>query len=237
MQYKSGLSQIKAYADGGPAQSEIRATPVRSEALRFLAEKLDQADQFNRKPFGYNNAPGAFISTAMGVPGIQKTLERLAYGDDLTSGRGMTTRMLPETEVATLAGLQMLASPAMRMTKTGIELARRGLESGMDVFADPETIARKVAANRLAARRVPKLPSGSIYSDAGDLTNAPSMQDAIKIADDNPVDYFAAAPENIKRDSTKGFADGGYVEYDPYHVDYLTEQALSNFAAGGYVSG
>jgi hypothetical protein len=33
-----------------------------------------------------------------------------------------------------------------------------------------------------------------------------------------------------------GRYQGGYVEYDPHHIDYLVERTRNEFAAGGYVN-
>lgn len=88
----------------------IGATPQANPLLGLLAERLKQAQQFAAKPFGYSNPPAEMLMNLLGVPAVQQTAERLAYGEPLTTGRGMTTQIRPEAveaalTVAPVAGL------------------------------------------------------------------------------------------------------------------------------------
>jgi hypothetical protein len=88
----------------------IGATPQSNPLLGLLAERLKQAQQFAAKPFGYQNPPAEMLMNLLGIPAVQQTAERLAYGEPLTTGRGMTTRPRPEAveaalTVAPVAGL------------------------------------------------------------------------------------------------------------------------------------
>jgi len=90
---------------------EMKATPAKSDALAWLMSKLQGADEFARKPFGYDNPPVAILSDLLGIPGVLKTGERVAYGEPLTSGKGWTTRMKPETEEALMAAPMLMDMP------------------------------------------------------------------------------------------------------------------------------
>lgn len=88
----------------------IGATPQQNPIMGLLAERLKQAQQFAAKPFGYQNPPAEMLLNLLGIPAVQQTAERLAYGEPLTTGRGMTTRPRPEAveaalTVAPVAGL------------------------------------------------------------------------------------------------------------------------------------
>lgn len=88
----------------------IGATPQQNPIMGLLAERLKQAQQFATKPFGYQNPPAEMLMNLLGIPAVQQTAERLAYGEPLTTGRGMTTRPRPEAveaalTVAPVAGL------------------------------------------------------------------------------------------------------------------------------------
>lgn len=88
----------------------IGATPQQNPIMGLLAERLKQAQQFAAKPFGYQNPPAEMLMNLLGIPSVQQTAERLAYGEPLTTGRGMTTRPRPEAveaalTVAPVAGL------------------------------------------------------------------------------------------------------------------------------------
>jgi len=88
----------------------IGATPQQNPIMGLLAERLKQAQQFAAKPFGYSNPPAEMLMNLLGIPAVQQTAERLAYGEPLTTGRGMTTRPRPEAveaalTVAPVAGL------------------------------------------------------------------------------------------------------------------------------------
>ncbi len=88
----------------------IGATPQQNPIMGLLAERLKQAQEFAAKPFGYQNPPAEMLMNLLGIPAVQQTAERLAYGEPLTTGRGMTTRPRPEAveaalTVAPVAGL------------------------------------------------------------------------------------------------------------------------------------
>ena len=102
----------------------IRPTPQRNPQLGALASLLGNVDRFARKPFGYDNPPVAMLSDLLGLPAMQRTAERLAYGEPLTTGRGWATRMRPDTEEAILSAAGPLTSLAR---------ATKGLPVGMAI--------------------------------------------------------------------------------------------------------
>lgn len=81
----------------------MQATPRKGWLPGKLSDFIQSADQFARKPFGYDNPPAAYLSDFLGVPQIARTLDRYSYGEPLTTGRGMTTQMRPDTADALLA--------------------------------------------------------------------------------------------------------------------------------------
>jgi hypothetical protein len=78
------------------------------------------------------------------VPDIAQTLDRVSYGEPLTTGAGMTTKLRPEAESTLMAALGML--PAGRP----IIKATKGLPVGMSI---KDVSAPQEAALRLAQQR------------------------------------------------------------------------------------
>jgi hypothetical protein len=78
------------------------------------------------------------------VPDIAQTLDRVSYGEPLTTGAGMTAKLRPEAESTLMAALGMLPAgrPAIRATK--------GLPVGMSI---KDVSAPQEAALRLAQQR------------------------------------------------------------------------------------
>lgn len=92
--------------------NELSATPEKIPGLVALAKRLRQADEFARRPFGYENPPLGMLSNLLGLPAVAATAERMGYGEPLTTGKGMTTRLRPETIEAALA-----VAPGVSATK------------------------------------------------------------------------------------------------------------------------
>ena len=101
--------------------ADIRATPVKYPALRFIAQALRGADQFARAPFGYTNPPLQIASDLLSVPELYRTLENVAYGSPLTRGTGQARVMTPDTKGAAVAALDVIpmAGPAARLAVRG----------------------------------------------------------------------------------------------------------------------
>jgi len=83
--------------------AELRATPMSNPIMGLLADRLKKAQQFGAKPFGYENPPVEMLMNLLGVPAVQQTMERMAYGEPLTTGRGMTTKPRAEAVEAAMA--------------------------------------------------------------------------------------------------------------------------------------
>lgn len=107
----------------------IRATPRQNQILGLLADRLKQAQQFGAKPFGYENPPVEMLMNLLGVPAVQQTLERISYGEPLTTGKGMTTQVRPEAMEAAMTLLPMAS---------GIAKATKNMPVGM-MFIGPES--------------------------------------------------------------------------------------------------
>lgn len=71
--------------------------------------------------------PQTAIMNLLGIPALQKTVERMSYGEPLTTGSGMTTKLRPETtEAAMLAA--GVAGPAAKATERAAMAAGRAGE-------------------------------------------------------------------------------------------------------------
>jgi predicted GNAT family acetyltransferase len=81
----------------------LRETPMENPIMGLLADRLKKAQQFAAKPFGYENPPVEMLMNLLGVPAVQQTMERMAYGEPLTTGRGMTTKPRAEAVEAAMA--------------------------------------------------------------------------------------------------------------------------------------
>lgn len=105
----------------------IRATPMQYPILGLLADRLKRAQQFAVAPGGYANPPAEILLNLLGIPAIQQTMERVAYGEPLTTGRGMTTRVRPEVAEAAMTLLPAAAGTA-RVAERGAMAAGRAGE-------------------------------------------------------------------------------------------------------------
>jgi hypothetical protein len=95
-----------------PPQQSMQAVPPRSDTLLAISDWLKKAQEFAAKPLGYNNPPAKILMDVAGIPSVQKTLERIAYGEPLTTGSGMTTNLRPEV-MDTLLALLPLGSKSL----------------------------------------------------------------------------------------------------------------------------
>jgi hypothetical protein len=126
----------------------MQATPPRSAGLAALARALKGAEEFAARPFGYENPPMALLSELLGLPAVQRTVERAAYGEPLTTGRGWTTKMRPDTAEAAMATAPMLPGAtrgALGAVKraTDLEAIRDYVRSAQGVSGLPGAAAVK----------------------------------------------------------------------------------------------
>ena len=94
------------------AGPEMRATPQKNALAGRVSNAIRAVDEFARKPFGYDNPPAAMLSDALSVPAIYRTLDRIAYGEPLTTGAGQATKLRPDTvETAFTIGPSIIKWP------------------------------------------------------------------------------------------------------------------------------
>jgi hypothetical protein len=116
-------------------QDSMSATP-RNEYLGALADLIAQS----YSPERTQQMQG--ISRFLSAPEISQTLDRLSYGEPLTTGAGMTTRIRPEAAEAALA----LAPSAKPVTMATLQAARAARQAAL---------AGGMAGERYAERVVP----------------------------------------------------------------------------------
>ena len=102
----------------------IAPTP-RNKLLGLLADAAQGVSDFAAKPFGYNNPPGELVAGLLGVPDIAKTLDRLSYGEPLTTGTGMTLRPREEAVNAAMAALPLGATLGKGAIDAGVYAAQK----------------------------------------------------------------------------------------------------------------
>jgi len=108
----------------------LRATP-QNQFLGLLSSGLSSLHQGVSNPFGYKNPPAEMISNFIGIPALQRTVERMSYGEPLTTGQGMTTQVRPDTLEAALA----VAPLAPMVGKAGQGVARMAGQEITDVMS------------------------------------------------------------------------------------------------------
>ena len=102
----------------------IAPTP-RNRFLGLLADAAQGVSDFAARPFGYDNPPGAIVASLLGVPDIAKTLDRLSYGEPLTTGTGMTLRPREEAVNAAMAALPLGATLGKGAIDAGVYAAQK----------------------------------------------------------------------------------------------------------------
>jgi hypothetical protein len=123
--YQNALTQSPA--NRLAYQDRIGATP-RNEYLGALADFLAQsyAPQRTQQMQG--------VAQFLGVPAVSQTLDRLSYGEPLTTGAGMTTRVRPEALEAAMT-LAPLYRPAGMVAK-GAEQATMAAGRAGEKYAE-----------------------------------------------------------------------------------------------------
>ena len=138
----------------------LGATPRQRPVIGRLADMIGYADQFARKPFGYDNPPAAMLSDFLSVPQIQRTLDRVSYGEPLTTGRGLTTRMRPDTVDAAMTAAPVVAKWPKQ------SLGAAALLAGVaDTSAAGKAIIGALPRNNLSADYLKNLVSSQRYID------------------------------------------------------------------------
>lgn len=165
--------------------ADLRATPMANPIMGLLADRLKKVQEFGAKPFGYENPPVEMLMNLLGVPAVQQTMERMAYGEPLTTGRGMTTKPRPEAVEAAMTLLPMAAGAA-KATK------------GLPVGASIESVGNKnvnvslnEASNFLSAK--------SKFGEVGGTIRQPD-----KLSDKPYLQINYAEVEEANRGTGKG---------------------------------
>lgn len=134
----------------------IGATPQSNPIMGLLAERLKQAQQFATRPFGYQNPPAEMLLNLLGVPAVQQTAERLAYGEPLTTGRGMTTQIRPEVAEAALT-----VAPVAGLLGRGAEKAAMAAGRAGERYAE-RVVPQIMEKGGMPAQLLQDLSQGSI---------------------------------------------------------------------------
>jgi len=198
-------------------QDSMSATP-RNEYLGALADLIAQS----YSPERTQQMQG--ISRFLSAPEISQTLDRLSYGEPLTTGAGMTTRIRPEAAEAALA-LAPSAKPVTMATLQAARAARqaalatKGMPIGMSTqaiggmgFLRP-SVAPQEDALRLAQQRAEQMGQsanpatrmlqqgyepGWYHGTTGDITSfSPELLgEATGAASAKKGFFFARDPQN-----------------------------------------
>ena len=140
--YNNALAQrpanMLAYED------TLRATP-RNEYLGALADLLAQS----YAPERTQQMQG--VAQFLGVPAIRNTLNMMAYGDPLTTGAGMTTRVKPDVLEAGMT-VAPVAKPATMAT---LQAARAARQAAMQAGMAGERYAERVVPSILERGGMP----------------------------------------------------------------------------------
>ena len=100
------LNEFQDQQRGLLAEQELRAMP-RNGLLGLLAEALGGLEGFAKKPIsakgGLRSPQLAATADFLGLGPLARTVDRMSYGEPLTTGRGMTTAMRPDTADALMS--------------------------------------------------------------------------------------------------------------------------------------
>ena len=119
-------------------RGEMRATPRKNALAGYAADAIRTVDNFARNPLGYSNPPAEIVSDFLSVPAIYRTLDRLAYGEPLTTGAGQATTLRPDTVDAAMA----LAPVVAKYPRQAAGAAMGLLSGGANGFADASALAQ-----------------------------------------------------------------------------------------------
>lgn len=220
-------------ADGG----YIRPTP-QHPLLGALSRALQGASDFASQPFGYNNPPGRVLSELLGVPATARTLERLSYGEPLTTGTGWTTQVKPDTADALLAALPV-ASPAFKAAERAAVATGKAITPAIE-RAVPAIMER----GGMPAQMLGDLAYGTKSNVVPTATHFP-QQEALDLAQRNaalPVEQggLGLRPDNtpMERAAALGYADDGYhgSMYDIKEFNRNRASTESHAGMGTYIT-
>lgn len=136
----------------------IQATP-RNALLGYLADAIASADAYAQRPdptmpMGRANPALGVLSNALSIPAVAQTLDRLSYGEPLTTGSGWTTRARPEAVEAAMTLAPVAAAGARYTGKAANALADFGVRK---ITGNP--LATATGVLDYAARMKPATPA------------------------------------------------------------------------------
>ncbi len=193
--------------------SEIKATPRSNRSLGALADALRKVDEFARKPFGYDNPPVAMISDLLGIPATQRTLDRLSYGEPLTTGRGQATRMRPDTEEALMAAPQFI--PGLRQ----LAMVTKDLPVGA-VIKDPGGNWLSGSVEGALKGLKPRIRTEGINGHTAEHVGADT---AINNWIDKQLTRYVKKDMATSGDPVRALAERGVLHVDPAELNFRPE--------------
>ena len=138
--------------------SELRATP-QNAALGAIARALQGTHDFVSKPFGYENPPVQMLSELLGVPATARTIERMSYGEPLTTGRGMTTKPREDTVDAALTVAPMIGPLGRYAKRVGTNLVQTAPYVARDIVESTTSPLRSYAVKPKGGNWAPPIGS------------------------------------------------------------------------------
>ena len=119
--------------------------PISGALAAALQRVLDYASKSGSYQKGRVDNPVLPIAAdALGIPALQRTLERLSYGDRLTEGSGETLRLKNDTTDAAMAALPMaqalrkFATPAIEAMPSALSGSRTAQRGAITVGGNPD---------------------------------------------------------------------------------------------------
>ena len=182
--------------------AELRATPMVNPVMGLLADRLKKVQQFGAKPFGYENPPVEMLMNLLGVPAVQQTMERMAYGEPLTTGRGMTTKPRAEAveaalAVAPVAGLLGKATKGLPVGASIEDVGKSIVREGNPIQSAVVLIGDKIFTGRTHTEAFNRaIYEGVVRKEGGKFIypkNAEVNSDLFMTKDGQIIDRFQAS--------------------------------------------
>lgn len=182
--------------------AELRATPMVNPVMGLLADRLKKVQQFGAKPFGYENPPVEMLMNLLGVPAVQQTMERMAYGEPLTTGSGMTTKPRAEAveaamAVAPVAGLLGKATKGLPVGASIEDVGKSIVREGNPIQSAVVLIGDKIFTGRTHTEAFNRaIYEGVVRKEGGKFIypkNAEVNSDLFMTKDGQIIDRFQAS--------------------------------------------
>jgi len=193
---------------------QISATPRVNKTAGLLADWLSAANDYANRadptmPGGKANPVLPVLSSLLGLPAIQKTLERVSYGEPLTNAAANVPFVKPETADAALA----LAPVAAAFPKAALGAAMGSM--GMDADAARAAIVWHGSPHKFDAFDASKIGTGEgaqAYGHGLYLAENPAVAQSYKEAlgaggGNSDADTIARLLDAVGGDSAKAAAE------------------------------